>query len=125
YKPRWEWISIRPGVSTPPSPSSTSAHAGGTPSPIAAILPSSSSTHPQKRVSCASIVQTSTFLISVCFMQNLEKTIDIFGNIWYINHGSWENCHAPFISLSPQSYFWRSFFRRGAFFCLLGKFPLH
>ena len=46
----------------------------------------------------------------------LPKTVDKCGNLWYIYYGGWESRHAPFISLSPQSYFWRSFARKSALF---------
>ena len=60
----------------------------------------------------------------------LPKTVDNYGNLWYIYYGGWESRHAPFISLSPQSYFWRSFVRKGALFlcksrsCALSPAPI-
>ena len=75
YRPRWEWMSMRPGVSTPPSPSSTSLHAGGSPSPSASIFPFFSRTQPKNRLFSSSIVRMVTFLIRISFMKTSESLL--------------------------------------------------
>ena len=52
----------------------------------------------------------------LCLYSFSNFRIDIFWIACYDNHGDRKGHHAPFISLSPQSYFWRSFARKSALF---------
>ena len=80
--------------------------------------------NPAKKAGITLIHRPNIDIFDQCLIHGkpLPKTVDKCGNLWYIYHGGWESRHAPFISLSPQSYFWRSFARKSAFFCIKAGF---